>query len=409
MLTLLFNPTAAAVTAKLPTLKTEIAFASAPGAATQTYTDVSAYVRSADTTRGRSDELARVEPGQSTTVVSNRDRRFEPGFSGGAYFPNVKLMRRIRHSLTWAGITYPIYTGFIQTVDQEYPAMNKDAVAVIRAADLFSVLNLHELHDVSYPPALSGARINSVLADAGVLEADRLLDRPFRRPTEAGQSLMADTGTLSGVTALSHILDVAESENGVFFISPEGKAVFQDRHHRILRRRVSDGSVSAAGLTYSALSGRFDESQLWNAVRITPLGGLAAVATDATSEADYFKRTYTRGFQIEAANEAADAANYLLGRLRQPAIRFDEVEVVAAQNATVHWPLVLGTDISRRLTVEHTTPNGGTITSDQFVEAIGYQITPDYVAVRMRFSPADVQDYAVWDKSSWDSTALWGY
>jgi hypothetical protein len=85
-----------------PKVTLEIGFASSattPLAATS-WTDVSAYLRGEPSwNHGRQFELDRIEAGTATLLLDNVDRRFEPNYSGSAYYPNVKPMKRIRLSV----------------------------------------------------------------------------------------------------------------------------------------------------------------------------------------------------------------------------------------------------------------------------------------------------------------------
>src|SRR5436190_441219 len=98
-----------------PTLAIEIDFAHGPltALASNTWTDITAYVVSFSTRRGRSDALARIEAGTAQLTLDNSDRRFDPTYSGSPYYPNVVPMKKIRIRATYSAVTYDLYTGFI--------------------------------------------------------------------------------------------------------------------------------------------------------------------------------------------------------------------------------------------------------------------------------------------------------
>ena len=60
------------------TLTCEIAFDSNPLDSVQSWTDVTAYLRGFETTRGRISELAEFQTGTATVTLDNRDNRFSP-------------------------------------------------------------------------------------------------------------------------------------------------------------------------------------------------------------------------------------------------------------------------------------------------------------------------------------------
>lgn len=78
--------------------KFEIDFANGPltALASASWTDVSTYVLSASCRRGRRGDLDRFETGAGQIVLDNADRRFEPGYASGAYYPNLLPLRKFR-------------------------------------------------------------------------------------------------------------------------------------------------------------------------------------------------------------------------------------------------------------------------------------------------------------------------
>ncbi|MDO8704085.1 MAG: LamG-like jellyroll fold domain-containing protein [Sulfuricaulis sp.] len=80
----------------LPNEKVEVALASNPTDANPVWTDITSYVRSLSTTRGRKHELQRSEAGQMQAAIDNRDRRFDPEHAAGPHYGNLLPLRRIR-------------------------------------------------------------------------------------------------------------------------------------------------------------------------------------------------------------------------------------------------------------------------------------------------------------------------
>src|SRR5262245_50166648 len=81
----------------------EIAFATQPMATTPTWTDVTDYIEPADNpvtvTFGRPDEFSQVQPSKLAVRLNNVDGRFTMGNAAGAYYPNVKVGKRVRLSI----------------------------------------------------------------------------------------------------------------------------------------------------------------------------------------------------------------------------------------------------------------------------------------------------------------------
>jgi hypothetical protein len=93
-----------------PKVILECGFATDPSVpiASTTWTDISAYVRAADWDKGgRQYELDRAEAGTMSITLKNDDRRFEPEYASGAYYPNVVPLRRIRMRIGENAVTNP--------------------------------------------------------------------------------------------------------------------------------------------------------------------------------------------------------------------------------------------------------------------------------------------------------------
>lgn len=123
------------VTPPLPNLTVEIAFDS--GFATpegdRTWTDISDYVEGAssvDITYGRADELSTPDPNTCSLTLDNRDGRFTPAKSSSPYFPNVKKGKPLRVTVTYAGVDYIRFTGYVNEWPLVWPDSTSAAATV---------------------------------------------------------------------------------------------------------------------------------------------------------------------------------------------------------------------------------------------------------------------------------------
>ncbi len=390
----------------LPHVRVDIDFDNDPSSTTRTWTDVTAYVKRLSTRRGRRHELDRVDTGTLTATLLNTDRRFDPSYTSGPYYPNVKPMRRIRARARWGTVTYNLFHGYILGWPQAWPDGGMNAIVDLRAVDAFAVLAQYDLVGKSYGTALAGTRIGTALSDAGFGTAERSLD--------AGQSSIVASGTLSTSAALSHLLDVQVSENGLLFVDGGGTWIFQDRHHRIKNEVTAGGTLgdTAGEIPYRELSTSNDASEIWNRIMVTPSGGTAEEAIDSSSTASYYTRTLSRDYLISSQNEAYDAAHWNLARYKEPALRTPAVQIVCAA-ATALWPNVLAREISDRVLLHRRPPGGGTISEFQHVESIGHEIAleSDWLTEWL-LSPVDPQSYWVLEDSVngvLDDTTKLGY
>lgn len=132
--------------AYMPNVTIEIAFNAGfnTPAASRTWTDVSDYVELAEgitITGGRSDERATSDANHLTLTLDNRDGRFTPGKTTGAYYPNVKLDRPIRvTSVPVDGASSVRFLGFIDEWPVEWEGTDSYAKVTVSASSRLSRL-----------------------------------------------------------------------------------------------------------------------------------------------------------------------------------------------------------------------------------------------------------------------------
>jgi hypothetical protein len=132
-------------------LTVEIGFSTSSGSGTVpinstlasiNWTDVSSYVRSVSTSRGRSSELDSFQTGSASIVFSNADRRFDPEYASGPYYGSLTPLRPIRIRAQY-GVdpTTNLFFGWIEQWPQSYENPT-DATVTVTASDAFKILNL---------------------------------------------------------------------------------------------------------------------------------------------------------------------------------------------------------------------------------------------------------------------------
>jgi hypothetical protein len=106
------------------------------------WTDVTAYVRSVSTNRGRSSELDTFQTGSASIVFSNADRRFDPEYAAGPYYGTLTPLRPVRIRAQYgAGATTNLFFGWVEQWPQSYDNP-VDATVTVTASDSFKILNL---------------------------------------------------------------------------------------------------------------------------------------------------------------------------------------------------------------------------------------------------------------------------
>jgi hypothetical protein len=208
----------------------------------------------------------------------------------------------------------------------------------------------------------------AVLSDAGFAYGEYVLN--------TGQSTIVTSGTVSSTPALSHLLEVDKSEQGLFFINGGGTAVFQDRHYRTRNQIASLATLGTAvgEIPYREIGTNYDDQRLWNVARVTPAGGtVAQVSIDAASTATYYPRVLAETSLSPSENDALARAHYYTYTYATPKMRVPKVDLVVGSNLanpTPLWATVLARELSDRVTFKITPPGGGTVTADQHLETI---------------------------------------
>ena len=128
-----------------PVAVVEVAFTDGPYVVSPTWTDVTAYVRGMDISRGIPDDWTLQADGSATVVLSNRDRRFDPFNTTGPYYGNLLPRRQIRIRATHGGTTYDVFRGFIAGWPPEWTDAGQDSTVTLQCFDALQLLGSSSL------------------------------------------------------------------------------------------------------------------------------------------------------------------------------------------------------------------------------------------------------------------------
>ena len=129
-----------------PTPKVEIAFDAGPYVASPTWTDITSYVYSMTTDRGRSDDWGDFY-GAASVTLNNRDRRFDPFNSAGPYFGKLLPRRQIRITANYGGTDYPVFRGFVAGWPPVWTDAGRDSTVTLSCFDALGLLASDTLPD----------------------------------------------------------------------------------------------------------------------------------------------------------------------------------------------------------------------------------------------------------------------
>jgi hypothetical protein len=124
----------------MPVVGVFISFTDGPYVVDPNWVEVTQYVRDINVRRGRGNDLQQFPSGSATLTLDNRARLFDPFNTAGTYYGNLKPRRQIKIVGQWAGVTYPIFRGFIAGWPVQYAEGGKDSTVDIDCFDALGLL-----------------------------------------------------------------------------------------------------------------------------------------------------------------------------------------------------------------------------------------------------------------------------
>ena len=143
-------------------LTLEVGFDSEPFDETQSFTDITSYLRAFTTRRGRANELGDFVAGTMSFSVSNADNRFNPNNTSSPYYDSgnartkIQPLKRVRMSATYDSTTYRIFEGFLQSVPVKFISEGADSIVTFTCVDAFKIFQSSQLDGVGWRLGLAG-------------------------------------------------------------------------------------------------------------------------------------------------------------------------------------------------------------------------------------------------------------
>ena len=368
------------------TLTCEIAFDSNPLDSVQSWTDVTAYLRGFETTRGRISELAEFQTGTATVTLDNRDNRFSPNQSTYYYDSvngrtKIQPLKRLRIRAEYDSTTYDIFHGFVESFPVQYAGQGYDASTKIRVVDVFKLLFNATLDGVGWQLGISklGSTTRLTLTQAQELSSVRvknILDS-FGYSNQAistGQlEVQVQPETDDLLTALRK---VETAENGTFFIAANGDATFRDRNYRLTNTTTPSATFGqgVGELPYVDIVSSYDDNKIVNTVQRTRTGGTTQIAIDSDSVERFGTHVLTESGTLNVSDaNALSIADQKVVSNSIPQTTVESLSFAPQQNVNL-WEKALGLDIGSYVETKVTTPSTDIETYDLFIERIRHKV-----------------------------------
>ena len=353
-------------------------------------TDVTSDVQSVSIRRGRSRDLETFFTGTCSVRLLNNERKYENTNTSSPYSPGIEPLINIHiDATTDGGSTYKdLFVGFVTDINLTYPDKNNSFADFI-GADAFMKLSNTSLINASFSSTDSGTLIANVLDNANIKFG-------AERDIETGISTMQSLSSLSENT-LSVLQNIERSENGLLFMSKDGKITFKSRHTTFPSTPDATFSDDGSDVPYLRVDYINDDNEIFNIVSLTRIGGTTQTVENTASQGKYLIRTLSRtGLYNSSDSDVLDAANFLLGKFQDALIRFDNLVVDLTEATTGNQNTILDREVGDVVKVELTPPGSGSpaqITSNEIIDSISYNITPNIFTCSYKLSNADVQAF----------------
>jgi len=333
--------------------------------------DLTPSTRSIQINRGRNVGRDTYEAGTCTVRIYDPTGRFNPQNTSSDLFGYLTPLRKLRISATYAGNNYFLFSGYTTDYIYTYDQAENVSYVDIKASDAFRLFAMAAITSVTGQAAGqdTGTRINKILDTVDFPVSMRLID--------TGDSL-TQADPASNRTALAALKNVETSEQGAFYIDPEGDAVFKNRSDTISSAGGTTIAFNQTGdIPYKNLVFAFDDKLIVNQSTVTRVGGTAQTYTDTASVAEYFPHVVNfSDLVVQTDTDAANIAAIYVATRSTTTIRIDNM-TVDLYDPLVPNGTILGLDYFDNVIISNIQPDGSTITKNLQIQGINWDITPN--------------------------------
>ncbi len=375
-------------------LTVEIGFDSNPFDSSISYTDISTYVRSFKTKRGRQNELGQFVGGTASLLLSNADNRFNPNNTSSPYYDSsngvtkIQPHKVVRIRATYDSSTYGVFYGFLDKIPVSFPALGADSVVQFNCVDAFKLFNSITLNSSGWRLGRAGFSELGVSTVLGYEDSSELSSTRITRLLNQVQfpsSLRSiGTGTIqvqSQATSTSDVLslmrDVEKAENAQLFIDEDGKATFRNRDYRLSNSKATTVQASFANdgtaLPYRDVISSFDLNEVINIYQWTRSGGSSQFVSDGDSIIKYRPIASTESTINVSDSDVLSIIEQKINETSIPIERIDRLSINPRDNTSL-WPKALGLGFGDRISVKVVNPSGSDYTDELWIESISHDV-----------------------------------
>ena len=347
--------------------------------------DLTSMVQSVSITRGRNREMEPFNGGTAQMQIYDPTRLLDPLNTASIYYPFVAPRQPVQ--ILAGGVT--IYSGFVTDWDLNYGFVTDANVTTVACADAFTVLANQAMNAWTPTTQSSSARVAAVLTLPEIAYQGAY-------SVGTGSSTLGTAVVTAGTNVLAYLQNVATSEQGFLFMSAAGTLTFTGRG-AVLNPVSSISFVdTGVGIPYMSLMNQYGDELLYNYIQTQAPPGGVQTTSNAASIALYHAQQYTKLDLLNSTEaETLALANYVLGRYKDPVLRFTGVTVQLAALSAADQTTALSTDLTRIASVQKSYSVGtpASVTQTLIVSGIKHSITPGSHLVEYTFESTDQAAY----------------
>ena len=310
------------------------------------------------------------QAGTATVRVYDPTGAWNPQNPASPYYGKLIPLRKMR--ITGDGVY--LFSGYTTGYNYTYPKDQDIGFVDIECSDAFRLFNMANVTSVTGSSAgqTTGARIDDIL--------DTVSWPVSMRDVNTGDStVQADPGTAR--TSLNAIKNVEFSEQGAFYVSPGGNAVFDERSFIISKSGQNPTSFAndGTGIGYKNIVFAFDDKLIINQASITRTGGTAMTSTNAESIAKYFPHSVNYSdLVVQTDAEALNIARTYVATRAETTIRIDALTLdLNTPDYAAGITAALNLDFFDTVAIKNVAQDGTTIEKTLQCMGIQHDITPN--------------------------------
>ena len=348
------------------------------------YADLTSLVMAVTIKRGRNRQLDQFNAGTAQVMFNNNTRILDPLNTASIYYPYVLPRSPI---IIYANGT-PIYTGFVEDWNLDYQNANQGRM-VARCVDTFGTMANQQLNAFTPSAELSGTRVNTVLDRPEILYQGA-------RSIDAGSSTLGPYAVSQDTNVLNYLQQVNTSEQGYLYTAADGTLTFKGRSSVLNPVSGASFTTNGTGIPYMSLINQYGSELLYNYIVTQSPAGAAQTSSDANSITLYQSQNYNLlNLLNSTTSEVASLGAYLLGKYKDPVVRFTGVSCELAALTPAQWSILFAIDMTSIVTVQKDYSTGSPASESQTVitSGIEHRIVPGSHTMNFTFESTDGNQY----------------